>query len=861
MQQRRIRQVPPSTFPFEVIKPNGNVLSVVFGTDDKDPLKDSCIPYQMRQAHRNIRRELENKLEEFRWLLIVGRTGLGKTREAAELVQIYNREGWTVLWLKSDGWIDEPTKEQLQKIGTNRKLLFFLDDINQRMHSLYPRLVKSELAPLMLPLQERLGRVLEVYEKFYGQAKVRVIATARNERDSEILGEPSEWEKLEWERYYQQWWQRFEVYELPEPEKEAIVQLLSDTASRSQIDVKEEDYSLIAEKNDSTFTNVVENLRRLRNRGLSLTSSNYIESCKDIWEKCYGDAVKKYFASRYIYDAVDLLQQLHISLERFILEPTTLLMLQGNSSQELWHRWRIPKALNYLIETERILSPRKGQIEAKGRQVETGEYIRPLSSLVLEIADRYPQKILGSLFDFGRQLLNLNCSQAALTCFNKLINFYPEISEIWFYRGVALYLLGRHAEAVASYEKALAIKPELDQAWYNRSLGLYFLGRYEEAVTSYDKALAIKPDQEPAYYNRGVALYVLGRYEEAIASYNKGLVIKPDYYQAWYSRGLALGNLGRYEEAIASYDKALAIKPDYYQAWYSRGLALANLGCYEKAVASYDQALAIKPDYYQAWYSRGVALGNLKRYEEVFASCNKALAIKPDYYQAWYNRGNALYFLGRYEETVASYDKVLLIKPDLDQVWYNRSVALYLLGLYKEAIASCDKALAIKPDYHQVWYNRGNALYLLGHYKEAVASYDQAVALKPDYYQAWYNWGLALASLGCYEEAIASYDKALAIKPDYHQAWYNRGNALNQLGCYEQALLSLNKAIELAPDSFSAHYDKACCYALQENIDLTLENLKQAINLNPECREMAKTDSDFERILPDQRFQALITNG
>ncbi|MCX7592999.1 MAG: ATP-binding protein, partial [Fischerella sp.] len=442
MQQRRMRQIPPLVFPFEVIKPNGNVLSVVFGGDDNDPLGDSCIPYQMRQSHRHIRRELEQKLEEFRWLLIVGRTGTGKTREAAELAQLYNREGWTVLWLKSDAWIDEPTKEQLQKIGTNRKLLFFLDDLNQRMRSPYPKPVKSELAPLMLPLQEQLGRVLKVYEKFYGQAKVRVIATARNERDSEILGEPSEWEKLQWERFYQQWWRRFEVYELPEPEKEAIVQLLSETVSRIQIDSKEEDYSLIAEKNNNTFTNVVENLRRFRNRGLPLTSNNYIESSKSLWTKYYTDAVKKYSASRYIYDAVDLLQQLHISLERFILEPTTLLIAGGNFWQQLWFRWQIPKALNYLIATERILSPRKGQIEAKGKQLEAGEYIDPLSSLVLEIADRYPQKILGLLLGFGWQLLNLNRPQAALTCFHKLVDFFPEISEIWFYHGVALYLLG-----------------------------------------------------------------------------------------------------------------------------------------------------------------------------------------------------------------------------------------------------------------------------------------------------------------------------------------------------------------------------------------------------------------------------------
>ena len=75
------------------------------------------------------------------------------------------------------------------------------------------------------------------------------------------------------------------------------------------------------------------------------------------------------------------------------------------------------------------------------------------------------------------------------------------------------------------------------------------------------------------------------------------------------------------------------------------------------------------------------------------------------------------------------------------------------------------------------------------------------------------------------EDAIAAYEQAIKIKPDLHEAWYN----------------------------------KACCYALQNNIEQALKNLQQAINLNPdEYREMAKTDSDFDNIRDDERFQALI---
>ena len=64
---------------------------------------------------------------------------------------------------------------------------------------------------------------------------------------------------------------------------------------------------------------------------------------------------------------------------------------------------------------------------------------------------------------------------------------------------------------------------------------------------------------------------------------------------------------------------------------------------------------------------------------------------------------------------------------------------------------------------------------------------------------------------------------------------------------------------EIKPDYHGAFYNKACCYALHSQIDQAIQNLQQAIDLNPdEYREMAKTDSDFDSVRSHTRFQALI---
>jgi tetratricopeptide (TPR) repeat protein len=116
-----------------------------------------------------------------------------------------------------------------------------------------------------------------------------------------------------------------------------------------------------------------------------------------------------------------------------------------------------------------------------------------------------------------------------------------------------------------------------------------------------------------------------------------------------------------------------------------------------------------------------------------------------------------------------------------------------------------------------------------------------------------------LVKLKRYEEALQSYDQALKLNPDDNQAWHNRGNVLTiNLKRYEEALQSYDKALESNPDDDQAWYNQACIYSQQDNIDLAVKHLAQAIRLNPKDRGMAKTDSDFDNIREKPNFKALI---
>lgn len=495
--QHSQKSLPFDTFPFEVISPySSKVVQQLSGSNqaEDDPLADFNIPYQAHRSDYNIQNELEKRLKANRWLLILGRTGLGKTREASELANRLNQEGWTVLKLKNHEWLEKPVQFPADRLGQQPKLLFFLDNLNQAMvlGRTPPAVEPDKLAqPLKAPLQERLMELLKFYESSGAQA-VWVIATARDETKPEADYLESEWEKLEIEKY-PKFWQRFEQYPLPEPDEQAVINVLADRTVEAKITAEVQQFEQIALRNDRTFRNVIENLVRLKNRGLTLNLDNYTDSLKGTWLERYQNAVKRYPVAQYIYDAIDLLQQVNVELYDFTVIATAQLLANGNWAQQLWRRQQIHRAFKHLVATERILQPRDGQIEAKGRTVEVGTYIPRLSHLLLRLSNRYPNKMQRSLLYFSFETASLNYPQESLASCNRLLKLDPTSDLLWFGRGCALSALGRHEEALSSYDQALQLKPEYHQAWYNKACCYSLQGNVEKAVETLTQAIELNP--------------------------------------------------------------------------------------------------------------------------------------------------------------------------------------------------------------------------------------------------------------------------------------------------------------------------------------------------------------------------------
>jgi hypothetical protein len=402
LREWRIRQFRGTPFPFKIFPPNSNIVSAILDVSPGDPLPPSAIPYQTRVAGRNTLNELEKILNEHPWILILGETGTGKTREAAELAERLNHKGWTILHLVQTELVNEPAALPQELNGCDRQLLFFLDDLNRKMwrgKSERLNLPGDPAQQFQMPLQDRLARYLEKIQQFCGENEVRVIATARNETERERADEPSEWEKLEWDTY-PRFWKRFARYSLPRADETAQTNVLQAAITQTGVatDLDNAGLRQVARANSGSLRNLIENVKNAKVENRPFTAQNFMPTPNQTWQERYRRVIQKFPAARYVYDAVDLLRTTGIDLYDFTVQPAARLMAGGNILQRVQRGWQIRRAARYLINAEHILEPSDGQIEAKENRVDAAPYLPALTQLVLKAADQHPRAMLGSLF-------------------------------------------------------------------------------------------------------------------------------------------------------------------------------------------------------------------------------------------------------------------------------------------------------------------------------------------------------------------------------------------------------------------------------------------------------------------------------
>ena len=269
--------------------------------------------------------------------------------------------------------------------------------------------------------------------------------------------------------------------------------------------------------------------------------------------------------------------------------------------------------------------------------------------------------------------------------------------KLWHDRGISLFHLGKHQEAIECFDRVIEINPENIEAWYNKGLILKNLGEHQEAIECFDRVIEKNPEDEGAWGNKGLLLHELGELNEEIICYDNILRINPKDTAAWLNKGAALADLGEYQDAVVCFNKVLEIDPWSEEALLNKGITLGNLGEFQNAIECFDKILKINPNSIDAWFNKGITLHKLMKYQEASTCYTKMLKINPKDTRAWINKGVLLSDLGEYQKAIYSLNKALEIDPENGAVWLSKGMDLYKIGKYKEAITALQNFIKFVP--------------------------------------------------------------------------------------------------------------------------------------------------------------------
>jgi tetratricopeptide (TPR) repeat protein len=223
------------------------------------------------------------------------------------------------------------------------------------------------------------------------------------------------------------------------------------------------------------------------------------------------------------------------------------------------------------------------------------------------------------------------------------------------------------------------------------------------------------------------------------------------------------------------------------------------------------------------------------------------------------NIGELLSDFDKNQDSFECYKKAIKIDCNNYLAFEGMASSLHFLERYDEALENIKKAIDLNPNSTSAWDGQAILLINLRRYQESRESLKKAMELSPKNYYIQNTHALNLSFLQDFEKAIIIINQLINIEPNEVLFKANRGIILARAGRYDEALVDCEEAIKQNPKHESGYYAKACYYALKNDIDQVLENLKKAIDIEPNTsRSEARWNPDFDGIRDDERFRALV---
>ena len=215
---------------------------------------------------------------------------------------------------------------------------------------------------------------------------------------------------------------------------------------------------------------------------------------------------------------------------------------------------------------------------------------------------------------------------------------------------------------------------------------------------------------------------------------------------------------------------------------------------------------------------------------------------------------------------LAAANKAIALDPSLAEAHVARGVALSNRGEVEAATASFEQALTVDPNSFDAQLAFARFLVTRGNLEQSVPHFTRAVELNPDDWQSPMLVDSVLMALDRPVDAeryarigIKRAEEALRLHPENSRPAQLGAPTLARLGEREKSMDWLERAMFIDPEDPIVSYNAACTYTQLGEADKAFAALeKWASNSGSEMESWIETDSDFDLIRGDPRFDAFM---
>jgi len=109
-----------------------------------------------------------------------------------------------------------------------------------------------------------------------------------------------------------------------------------------------------------------------------------------------------------------------------------------------------------------------------------------------------------------------------------------------------------------------------------------------------------------------------------------------------------------------------------------------------------------------------------------------------------------------------------------------------------------------------------------------------------------------------YQQAIEWFDQLIEIEPDHMSALLAVAWCQKRADNLAASITAMRQATECEPNNAIAHYNLACYLALDEQVEPCVDQLAEALRLEPQFRLYIFDETDFDPVRDHPDFQSLI---